>query len=85
MNAAPRCCRTGSLSIRYTCGPTKSTSAPVSRTENPLSVPVTSMPQAPSPSDTGWCPPPARTACTISCAQLVTCSVGAFGSCRSRP
>ena len=33
-------------------------------------------PQAPSPSDTGWVPPPARTACTSSSAQAVTTGTG---------
>ena len=49
----------------------------MARTEKPLSTPLISMPQAPSPSDTGWVPPPARTACTSSSAQAVTAGSGA--------
>jgi hypothetical protein len=75
--AAPRWTRTLSDSIGYTWGPTKSTSCAVARIEKPLSTPLSSMPQAPSPSDTGWVPPPARTACTSSSAQAVTAACGA--------
>lgn len=63
------------MSERYTCGPTKSTYSAVSRSEKPLSRPVTSMPQAPSPSDTGCVAPVARTALHMAWAHAVTTSV----------
>ena len=45
-----------------------------SASRNPFSRPVTSMPQAPSPSENGWCPPAARTASLMICAQVATIS-----------
>ena len=69
MKAALRCWRILSCSIRYTCGPTKSTSGPYSSEQNPESCPVVSTPHCPSPRLTGWVPPPALTALTMSSAQ----------------
>ena len=40
----------------------------------PLSTPVTSMPQAPSPSENGWRPPAARTASLMIRPQAATVS-----------
>ena len=77
MNAAFRCWRIWSVSIRYTCGPMKSVNSARSRTEKPLSCPVVSMPHAPSPTATGWVPPPARTAFTSSDAHASTMGRGA--------
>jgi hypothetical protein len=46
----------------------------VSVSRKPLSLPVTSMPQAPSPSENGWRPPAARTASLMILAQDATIS-----------
>src|SRR4029450_10049618 len=40
-------------------GPKKATRGARARTEKPLSTPVSSIPQAPSPRDSGWGPPAA--------------------------
>ena len=46
----------------------------MSVSRNPLSWPLTSMPQAPSPSENGWWPPAARTASLMIRAQAATIS-----------
>ena len=61
----------------YTCGPMKSHSRALSATEKPVSLPLISIPQAPSPRETGWLPPAARTASTMICAHAATVSRGA--------
>jgi hypothetical protein len=49
----------------------------MSTSRNPFSRPLVSTPQAPSPTENGWCPPAARTASLMTCAHAVTVWCGA--------
>ena len=48
----------------------------MSASRKPLSRPLASTPQAPSPAENGWCPPAARTASLMIWAQAATVSCG---------